>query len=183
MSEKPARRSKNAFSAKKRLKNVLVFLNKINIKNKFMQCLIHDNSLRFSRATYGVLTLISVIIHNPWLILIVSLLIILGAFSLKLNLPYQFHVLVIKRMASNKTEPILKDKGEINFVAGMTGILLLIGFLLIYLGKFVNFAWIYILVVDMLIFLACFVGFCVATLMYIFFKKLFKDKDVKSEKI
>lgn len=137
------------------------------------QCLIHDNSLRFSRATYGVLTLIAVIIHSQWLVLVVSFLIILGAFSIKLNIPYQFHALVIKKLLNDKSEPIIKDQGEINFVAGATGILLFIGFLFLYFGKYVDFAWIYILIVALMIFLACFVGFCVATLMYVFFKKIF----------
>lgn len=136
------------------------------------ECLIHDNSLRFSRATYGVLTLIAFIVHNEWLVLVASILIILGAFSLKLNLPYQFHAVVIKKMLNDKSEPVKKDQGEINFVAAMTGILLLIGFAFIYFDKFVNAAWIYILIVDFLIFLACFVGFCVATLMYVFLKKI-----------
>lgn len=136
------------------------------------ECLIHDNSLRFSRATYGVLILLAVIIHNQWLVLAVSLLIILGAFSLRLNIAYQFHALVIKKMLNDKSEPIKKDQGEVNFVAGMTGALLLVGFLLLFFGKSDGWVWIYILVVDFLIFLACFVGFCVATLMYVFFKKI-----------
>ncbi|MFA5030436.1 MAG: DUF4395 family protein [Patescibacteria group bacterium] len=137
------------------------------------ECLIHDNSLRFSRATYGILVLIAFIIHSQWLILVVSVLIILGAFSLKINLPYQFHALVIKKMMHDTSAPVTKDRGEINFVAAMTGVLLLVGFLFLYFDKWVNGAWIYIIIVDFLIFLACFVGFCVATLMYVFFKKIF----------
>lgn len=134
------------------------------------QCLIYDNSLRFSRATYGVLTLIAFLIHNQWLLLIAAILVTLGAFSMKLNVAYQLHALVTK----NKLGPIQKESGELKFVAGMTGALLLFGFLLIYFDKFISFAWIFILIVALLIFLACFVGFCVATLMYVFFKKIFK---------
>lgn len=137
------------------------------------QCLIYNNSLRFSRATYGVLLLIAFFIHNQWLVLVVSLLIIFGAFSLKLNIPYQFHVLMLKKVFKKKFGLIPKESGELNFVAGATAVLLLIGFLFLYFGKFVNFAWIYILIVTMMIFLACFVGFCVATLMYVFIKKIF----------
>jgi len=133
------------------------------------QCSIYDSSLRFSRATYGVLVLIAFFLHNQWLVLAASILIILGVFSMKLNIPYQLHALISGR----KVQPIQKELGELNFVAGMTGVLLLIGFLFIYLGKFVEIAWIYVLVVDLLIFLACFVGFCVATLMYVFFRKIF----------
>lgn len=135
-----------------------------------MQCQIYNGSLRFSRATYGVLLLFAIIIRNQWLVLAVAILTILGAFSLKLNIPYQLHVLFSKK----KAEPMLKETGELNFVAAATGILLLIGFAFLYFSELITFAWIYLLVVDLMIFLACFVGFCVATLMYVFFKKLFK---------
>ena len=138
------------------------------------QCLIYDNSLKFSRAVYGTLALVAFLIHNHWLVLIVSGLMILGAFSVKLNIPYQFHALVLRKLLKKKAGPIQKESGELNFVAGMTATLLFIGFLFIYFGKFVNFAWIFILIMAFLIFLACFVGFCVATLMYIFFKRIFK---------
>jgi hypothetical protein len=133
------------------------------------QCLIYNESLRFSRATYGILVFIAILIRNPWLVLAVAVLTVLGAISLKLNLPYQFHVL----FSSKKIPPTSKELGELNFVAGATGLLLLIGFALVYYQKFVEFAWIYLLVVDLMIFLACFVGFCVATLMYVLFRKLF----------
>ncbi|MFA5022344.1 MAG: DUF4395 family protein [Patescibacteria group bacterium] len=138
------------------------------------QCQIHDDSLKFSRAVYGILVLIAVLTRNQWLVLITSLLMTLGIFSLKLNIPYQFHALVVKKFKKENPLPIQKESAELNFVSGMTAALLLIGFLFLYFNKFVNFAWIYILVVDLLIFLACFVGFCVATLMYVFFKKIFK---------
>ncbi len=133
------------------------------------QCLIYNDSLRFSRATYGVLVFIAILIHSHWLILAVAILTILGAISLKLNIPYQLHVLISKK----KFPPTPKELGELNFVAGATGLLLLVGFALVYYNKFVDVAWVYLLVVDLMIFLACFVGFCVATLMYVFFKKLF----------
>lgn len=138
------------------------------------QCLIYNDSLKFSRATYGVLVLIGILLHNHWLILAVSILIILGVFSLKLNLPYQFHMRALKK----KSNPTPKELGELNFVAGATGMLLFIGFIMIYFNKFTEAAWIYLLVVDLMIFLACFVGFCVATLMYVFFKKLLRKDNV-----
>ncbi|OGH82404.1 MAG: hypothetical protein A2373_03190 [Candidatus Magasanikbacteria bacterium RIFOXYB1_FULL_40_15] len=138
------------------------------------QCLIYNESLRFSRATYGVMLLIAILIRNQWLVLLAATLIILGVFTLKLNIPYQLHKLIRK----NKIAPMPKELGELNFVAGATGMLLLIGFALVYFNKFVDFAWAYLLIVDLMIFLACFVGFCVATLTYIFFKKLFgKNKN------
>ncbi len=138
------------------------------------QCLIYDNSLRFSRATYGILTLIAFLIHNHWLVLATSLLMAFGIFSIKFNIPYQFHALVLRKLLKERSAPIQKESGELNFVSGMTGALLFIGFLFLYFGKFVDFAWIFILIMAFLIFLACFVGFCVATLMYAFFKKIFK---------
>ncbi|PIP26577.1 MAG: hypothetical protein COX31_01585 [Candidatus Moranbacteria bacterium CG23_combo_of_CG06-09_8_20_14_all_40_16] len=139
------------------------------------QCLIYDSSLRFSRATYGALVLIAFLLHNQWLVLVASILIILGIFSLKFNFPYQLHALI----SGKKFNPVQKELGELNFVAGATGALLLIGFLLIYFNRFINFAWAYLLIVDLMIFLACFVGFCVATLMYVFFKRLFNKNSIK----
>lgn len=138
------------------------------------QCLIYDNSLRFSRGIYGTLTLIAFFIHNHWLVLATTLLLFLGAFSVKFNIAYQFHALVLRKLLKDKLEPIQKEAGELNFVSGMTGALLFVGFLFLYFGKFVNFAWIFILIMALLIFLACFVGFCVATLTYAFFKKILK---------
>ncbi len=138
------------------------------------QCLIYDNSLRFSRATYGILALIAFLIHNHWLVLATSLLMAFGVISIKLNIPYQFHALVLRKLLKERSEPIQKESGELNFVSGMTAGLLFIGFLFLYFGKFVDFAWIFILIITLLIFLACFVGFCVATLMYVVFKKIFK---------
>ena len=138
------------------------------------KCLIYDSSLRFSRATYGTLVLIAFLIHNQWLVLATSLLMVFGTFSIKFNIPYQFHALVLRKLLKDKSAPIQKESGELNFVSGMTAGLLFIGFLLLYFGKFVDFAWIFILIMALLIFLACFVGFCVATLMYVFFKKIFK---------
>jgi len=137
------------------------------------QCSIYDNSLKFSRAVAGILTLIAFLLHNYWLVLVASILIGLRIFSVKIDFVYQFHARVLKKLLKDKSEPIQKESGELNFVSAMTAILLLIGFLLLYSGKFVDFAWIYVLIIDLLIFLACFVGFCVATLMYVFFKKTF----------
>jgi len=140
------------------------------------QCLIYDNSLKFSRAIAGILTLIAFLIHNHWLVLIAGILVGLRIFSVKVDILYQFHALVLRKVLKEKSGPIKKESGELNFVSGMTATLLFIGFLFLYFGKFVDFAWIFILIMALLIFLACFVGFCLATLMYIFFKKIFKSK-------
>lgn len=138
------------------------------------QCLIYDNSLKFSRAIYGTLTLIAFLIKNYWLLLIVSLLMIFGAFSAKFNIPYQFHALILRKLLRDKREPIQKESGELSFVSSMTGILIFIGFLFLHFGKFIDFVWIFILIMAFLIFLACFIGFCIATLMYAFLKKILK---------
>jgi len=138
--------------------------------------MLHDDSLKFSRAVYGTLVLIAFLIHNQWLVLAASVLMLLGVFSMKLNFPYQFHIVFLKKSSNKKGAMVSKDPGEVNFVSATTAALLFVGFLFIYFDKYVDLAWIYILVVTMLIFLACFVGFCVATLMYIFFKKIFKNR-------
>lgn len=138
------------------------------------QCLIYDSSLKFSRAVYGLMVLIAIIIHSSWLILATIILMVLGTFSLKLNIPYQFHALFMRKLFKIKHAPMSRELAEVNFVALMTSLLLLIGFLLVYFDKFVAFAWIYLLIVDLMIFLACLVGFCVATLMYVSLRKIFK---------
>lgn len=138
------------------------------------QCQIHNDSLKFSRAIYAVMVLLAVLTHTQWLVLLVAILTILGAFSFKLNVFYQFHVLVIKRLSKSTVMPIPKESGELSFVSGATGILLLIGYIWLYSGQRVDLAWVYILIVDFLIFLACLAGFCVATLMYVILKKIFR---------
>jgi len=138
------------------------------------QCLIYNNSLRFFRATYGILALVAFLIQNHWLVLAISLLMAFGVFSIKFNIPYQFHALILRKLLKERSEPIQRESGELNFVSGMTGSLLFIGFLFLYFGKFVDFAWILILIVALLMLLACFAGICVASLMYAVFKKSFK---------
>ncbi len=140
------------------------------------QCSIYDKSLKFSRFTYGVLVLIAFFIHSKWLVLVVGILTILGAISLKFNIPYQLHVLIGKKFLKKNFEILQKESGELSFVSAATGVLLIIGFLLLQFTMLTNFAWIYILIVTLMIFLACLVGFCVATLMYIALKKLFIRK-------
>lgn len=136
--------------------------------------LVYESSLKFCRTFYAVLVLISFLLRNQWLLLAAIILMFLRLFSIKLDFPYQFHVLFLRKLLKDKSEPIMKEKSELNFVFGMMAFLLLIGFLFIYFNKFVNFAWIFVLIIDFLMFLAAFVGFCIATLIYIFLKKYFK---------
>ena len=134
------------------------------------QCLIvYHNAWKFSMTTYGILVLLAYLMQNLWLLLVASVLMIVGAISINYNILYQFY----SRMLG-KSETIEKESGESSFVYGLTGMLLLIGFLLLYLGKFVSVAWILILILVFLMLLSGFTGVCVASLMYAVFKKVFR---------
>jgi len=137
------------------------------------QCSIYDKSLRFSRFVYSVMVLCAYFLQDKWLVLTVSILTIMGAFSLSFNIPYHLHRLYSKR---SNIGPSNKDFGELSFVSGITGILLLAGFLLLQYTEYTTFAWVYILVVVAMLFMACLVGFCVATLMYILIRNKFNHK-------
>jgi hypothetical protein len=137
-------------------------------------CSVNDKSLRFSRAIYGLMTVIAFFIHNEWLLLATVILMALGTFSLRLNIFYELHYQFEEIILKKHLPPIQKESGELSFVSGMTATLLLIGYLLIHFKIHADIAWIYILVVALLIFLACFVGLCLATMMYILFKKMLK---------
>lgn len=139
------------------------------------QCLIYDNrALNFFRATCGLLALIAFLIQNIWLVLITGLLFFFGMFSMKFNFLYQFYGLVSNKMFKQKITPIEKDPGELKFVYGFTAALFLVSFLLLYFGRFVNFAWGLDLLVSFLTLLASFANICLASLMYVIFKRLFK---------
>lgn len=137
------------------------------------QCEIHDDSLKFSRAVYAILVLVAILMRLPWLVLAVAIMTLLGAISFNLNVFYQFHLILIKRWLEHKSAPVKKESAELKFVAAMTAILLFVGYFWVVSGQAVDAAWIYILVVDLLIFMACLLGFCVATMMYILLRKLF----------
>ena len=139
------------------------------------QCLmVYDNSWKFSMTIYGILALLAYLIQNHWLLLAASVLMIFGAISVNYTLPYQFHFRVLRKLLKDTSGPIKKEPGESRFVYGLTGSLLLIGFLLLYFGIFVSFAWILILMMALLMLLAGLAGVCVASLMYAVFKKVFK---------
>jgi len=137
------------------------------------KCLVNESSLRFSRLVYGSLALTAFLIHNYWLVLIAGIFMILGGFSVKLNFPYRLYFIINK---SIKKDLKLKEKesGELSFACGMGGVVLLFSFFLLYFEIFMNFAWVLILVMAILMFLASFVGICTASLIYVFFKKLLK---------
>lgn len=146
-----------------------------NNKNVNMkQYLIYDNSWRFSKCAAATLSLIAFLIQNPWLVLIAALLMALGIFSVKFNIPYQLHTLFLGKLLKKKLELIWKESGELSFVSSMGGTLFFVGFLFLYFGKLVGFAWFFILITSFLMFLGCLTYFCLAASMYIFFKKILK---------
>ena len=138
------------------------------------QCSIYDKSLRFSRAVYGIIILLAFFLDNYWLILAVVILLVLGTFSIKLNLAYQLHVFCLRNLLKKNIQPIKKETAELSFVSGMTAAMLLLGFLLLYFNQYVVFAKIWILLIALLIFLACFAGFCIASLSYALLLKVLK---------
>lgn len=137
------------------------------------QCSIYDKSLKFSRLIYGLSVLVAYFIQSRPLLLLISILTFLGALSLDFNIPYRVHEIFQKKKA---IEPSDKDFGELSFVSAATGILLLIGYLIMEFTPYEPLAWIYVLIVDAMIFLACLVGFCVATLMYVLIKNALTPK-------
>lgn len=139
------------------------------------KCLIYDNrSLNFFRAVCGFLALAAFLFQNIWLVLITGLLFLFGVLSMKFNFLYQFYSLFSRKILKEKLVPIQKDPGELRFVYGFTATLFLISFFLLYLEKFVNFAWGVNLLVSFLTLLASFANICLAALMYAIFKKIFK---------
>lgn len=138
------------------------------------QCQIYDNAaLNFFRAVCGFMALLAFLIQNSWLILITGLLFLLGAFSMKLNFLYQIYKFFSTKVLGQKVVPIQKDSGELKFVYSFTAVMFLASFFLIYFNKFVSFAWGLDLLVSFLTLLASFANVCVASLMYLSFKKVF----------
>ena len=136
------------------------------------QCLVYDRSLKFSRVIYGLVAMIAFFLRNPWLVLILGTLMILEVFSVKYNLLYHLHFFILRKLLGDKSEPIKKESKELAFTCSVTGTLLFIGFLFSYFGKFVDFAWILVLLVALLMLLASFTGVCIASIMYALFKKI-----------
>lgn len=138
------------------------------------QCQIYNNnSLNFFRAVCGFLALAAFLIQDQWLVLLTGVLFIFGVFSMKFNFIYQFHKLITSKFLKQEATPIPKDPGELKFVYTFTGVLFLISFFLLYFEKYVNFAWGLDLLVSFLTLLASFANICLASLMYISYKKIF----------
>lgn len=138
------------------------------------QCQIYSNSsLNFFRAVCGFLALIAFLVQNQWLVLATGLLFLLGVFSMKLNFLYQIHSSFSSKVLKQQIVPVQKDSGELKFVYGFTAVCFLASFTLLYFGKFMSFAWGLDLLVAFLTLLASFANLCLASLMYVLFKKAF----------
>ena len=139
------------------------------------QCSIYDSrSLNFFRAVSGFLPLIAFLIQNIWLVLATAILFFLGMFSMKLNFLYHFYGIVFNKMLKQEIKPVEKDPGELRFVYGFTASMFFISFLFLYFGKFIGFAWGLNLLVSFLTLLASFANICLASLMYVSYKKIFE---------
>ncbi len=137
-------------------------------------CLIYDQSLRFSRTVYGLMTLTAFLLHSFWLVLATSIFMLIGVFIEKYNLFYQLHSRFNRRFRKD-IKPVLKDSGEISFACGMGGSFLLIGFFLLYFTDWSGLAWGLVLMTSMFMFLAGLGGICTASLLYALFKRMFKN--------
>ncbi len=140
-----------------------------------VQCSIYDNrALNFFRACCGFLALFAFLFHNIWLVLLTSLLFFFGMFSMKLNFLYQVYTSFSKGVLKQEMLIVEKDPGELRFVYGFTAVCFLVSFLMLYFGKYVNIAWGLDLLVSFLTLLASFANICLAALMYVLYKKIFR---------
>ncbi len=137
------------------------------------RCMIYNKSLRFSKTVYGILALAAFLIQSQWLVFAISVLMIFEIFSIKISLPYRFHIFISKKFFKKQYSQIQKESGELAFVCGLAGGPLFMGFLLLYFGKFPEFAWILVLTIALLLLLSGVVGLCVASLSYVIFKNFF----------
>lgn len=138
------------------------------------KCVIYDSSLKFSKAFYGILALVAFLIQSQWLVLVISILMIIEMFSMKLSLPYRLHALYLKNFFKERLRPIRKEEAELSFVCGMAGSPLFISFFLLYFNQFTGFAWVLVLVIALLLLLSGVAGVCLASLTYAVFKKVFR---------
>ena len=92
---------------------------------------------------------------------------------MKFNFIYHFYGLVSNKLLKKNITPITKDPGELRFVYGFTAVCFLISFFMIYFGKYIDLAWGLDLLVSFLTLLASFANLCLASLMYVMFKKIF----------
>jgi len=129
-------------------------------------------SLRFAKTFYGILFVISFLTQECWIIALVGVLMIMGTFSVKFNLPYRFHLWFVRSILNKKETTVRKGQEELSFVCVLAGGALLFGyrFPFLYFGKFVSFFRGMTLIVSAFMFLSGFAGICAVTVIYILFK-------------
>ncbi|KPJ55839.1 hypothetical protein AMJ49_06245 [Parcubacteria bacterium DG_74_2] len=145
---------------------------------------VYESSMRFARTVYGLLALIGFLTHNVWVILFCATLMTIGViYPMKSNAVYEFHRVALRPLFKDKAKPILRGKDEMRFACVLGTVFLLGALCLIYLGMFIEIAWISVLFLSSLMLLSGFSGVCAATLFYVFFIKKFLLGWKKEEEI
>lgn len=143
------------------------------------KCLIDNDSLRFGRTIHGLLLLTAFLFGNEIIVLIVIILMTAGIISTKYNLFYQIHQRILRRSPKDDLTLVEKEVSELRFACSFGSIFLIVAFTLFCLGKYINIAWILVLIVSILMLFAGVLGLCTATLMYVGFRKFFIKKNEK----
>ena len=134
-------------------------------------CYAYNSSLRFARSFFGVVALLAYFLQSEALVLVLGVIMAVAAISLKYNIVYQFHFLVLRKFFKTKDEPVAKDSAELSLACGLGASFLLIPALLFGLDKWVSFGWAMVLLNSFLMLLAGITGACVASIMYAAIKK------------
>jgi len=142
--------------------------------------LIHEDSLRFSMVLYGTLVLLAYLLNNFWIMLAIGVLMGVGSISINYNLFYQLHSSCLRRIFSKESPSPSKDINEARFAGSVAAILLFLAFWLFYFWKLTMLAWVLAGLVMFLNLLAGATGICVGSLMYVFFRKIFRGKENQS---
>ena len=142
-------------------------------------CYTYNSSLRFTRNFFGIAALLAYFIQSKALVLVLGVIMAVAVISLKYNLVYQFHFLVLRKLFKAKDEPVAKDSGELSFAWAMGASFLLIPTLLFALDKWPGLAWTLVLLDAMLLLLAGIAGACVASILYAILVKKWLIKEKK----
>jgi len=142
-------------------------------------CYTYNSSLRFTRNFFGIAALLAYFIQSKALVLVLGVIMAVAVISLKYNLVYQFHFLVLRKLFKAKDEPVAKDSGELSFAWAMGASFLLIPSLLFALDKWPGLAWTLVLLDAMLLLLAGIAGACVASILYAILVKKWLIKEKK----
>jgi len=136
------------------------------------QCSFLDDSSRFTKLVYGGLIFAAFLLRSEWLVLFTSILAVFSALSPRLNVSNVIYHFVKRNFFGKDIEPVHREPGEVRFSYAMAGTLIFAGFLLLRFTPYAELAWVYILFVSSMLFIACFLGFCAGILLYIACGKL-----------